>query len=183
MQKYLITSPEFYTRDAEKFAQILKKQIQKYRPEYILFRDKEAQNYESLAKVFVLVCKEFQGLQYFLHSNASLAKNFGATGVHLTSVQFEQIKYAKSLNLETIVSTHTYKEALKVQNLGADYITYSPIFETPNKGEPKGVEDLLGLLNKTSVRVFALGGIINDKQVQKLSLTNVYGFASIRYFE
>jgi len=102
--------------------------------------------------------------------------------VHLTSTQFDKIEYAKSLGLEVIVSTHTHDEVLQAQDLGADAVTYSPIFSSPGKGEPKGVEDLKELLNKCSVKVFALGGIVDEKQVSEIEKTQAYGFASIRYF-
>ena len=34
----------------------------------------------------------------------------------------------------------------------------------------------------TNINIIALGGIINDKQIEQISKTKAYGFASIRYF-
>jgi thiamine-phosphate pyrophosphorylase len=61
-------------------------------------------------------------------------------------------------------------------------VTYSPIFTTPNKGEPKGIEDLKDVLEITEIKIFALGGIVEDEQIKSISQTDSFGFASIRYF-
>lgn len=151
-------------------------------PSYALYRDKTNPNYEQLASEFVTICASFDGVKSFIHQDANLAHTLKADGVHLTSTQFEEIEHAKSLGLEVIISTHTHEEVLQAQKLGADAVTYSPIFASPNKGEPKGVEDLKELLNKCCVKVFALGGIVEQKQVQMVQEAGAYGFASIRYF-
>ena len=61
-------------------------------------------------------------------------------------------------------------------------MTYSPIFKTPQKGKPKGIEDLTKIVETYDAFIFALGGIINDKQIKKIKTSKCYGFASIRYF-
>ena len=182
MKKYLITSPDFYSNSKERFQSTLFNQLQKHSADFALFRDKESENYEELAKEFIKVCREFDGLKAYLHSNILLAKELGADGVHLTSTQFDEIERARSLGLEVVVSTHTFEEALKAQTLGANYVTYSPIFASPNKGEPKGVESLKELLEKCSVKVFALGGIVTREHIDSIAKAKPFGFASIRYF-
>lgn len=152
-------------------------------PSYVLYRDKSNTDYELMAAGFVEVCSHFEGVKSFIHQDADLAKKLGAGGVHLTSDQFDEIGHAKGLGLEVIISTHTHEEVLRAQMLGADAVTYSPIFASPGKGEPKGIDDLSELLSKCTVNVFALGGVIDDSHVEMLELTKVYGFASIRYFK
>lgn len=66
--------------------------------------------------------------------------------------------------------------------MGADYITYSPIFSTPNKGEPVGLEKLKEINDKININCFALGEIVSDEQILACEKTGIYGFASIRYF-
>lgn len=182
MKKYLITSQEFYSDKEEIFTQRVKEQFKKHSPDYALFRDKSTHNYEKLAQTFIEACKETKTVKSFLHQDSELAHRLKADGVHLTSTQFDKIKDAKGLGLEVIISTHTYEEVLKAEELGADAVTYSPIFATPNKGEPKGVDDLKELLNKCKIKVFALGGIVEQKQVEAIKDTLSYGFASIRFF-
>ena len=182
LKKYLITSREFYTDTPAVFRNILHEQFREHMPDYALYRDKSNPNYDIQAAHFVEVCSQFQGSKSFIHRDADLAKELYAVGVHLTSTQFDKIEYAKSLGLEVIISTHTHDEVLKAQELGADAVTYSPIFTSPGKGNPKGVDDLKELLNKCSIKVFALGGIVENEQVAEIENTTAYGFASIRYF-
>jgi len=182
MKKYLITSQEFYTDTPALFRDKLHEQCKKHMPEYALYRDKSNSNYNRQAAHFVEVCSQFENIKSFIHRDADLAKELNAVGVHLTSIQFDTIEYAKSLGLEVIISTHTHEEVLKAEELGADAVTYSPIFSSPGKGTPKGVDDLKVLLRKCSINVFALGGIVEEEEVQMIEKTAAYGFASIRYF-
>ncbi len=182
MQKYLITSREFYTDTSAVFRNILHEQFAEHKPNFALYRDKANPNYDIQAAHFVEVCSQFESVKSFIHRDADLAKKLNATGVHLTSTQFDKIKYALSLDLEVIVSTHTHDEILTAEYLGANYVTYSPIFTSPNKGEPKGILDLEEILEKSKIKIFALGGIISDEQIKEIEKTDAFGFASIRYF-
>lgn len=182
MQKYMITSREFYTDTPAVFRAILHEQMQIHQPSYVLYRDKSNPDYDSQAEYLVQVCSQFENTKSFLHQKPALAKELNATGVHLTSKQFDKIQEAKELGLEVIISTHTHEEVLKAQELGADAVTYSPIFASKGKGEAKGVDDLNTLLKKCSIKVFALGGIVGEDEVKAIEKTDAYGFASIRYF-
>ncbi len=182
MQKYLMTSREFYGDTSSVFCSNLCKQIEKHRPEFVLYRDKSAQNYDEIAAAFVAECKKFENLKSFLHQESVLAKKLGASGVHLTSSQFDMVAEAKKMGLFVIISTHTNEEVLRAQMLGADAVTYSPIFASPNKGEPKGIEDLREVLEICTIKVFALGGIVTGEHVAMIEQTKAHGFASIRYF-
>ena len=182
MKKYLITSREFYTDTPAVFRKIFHEQCIEHMPDFALYRDKSNPNYAIQAEHFIEVCAQMQGLKSFIHSDVDLARKLNASGVHLTSKEFEKIEYAKSLYLEVIISTHTHEEVLKAQELGANAVTYSPIFATPGKGEPKGIEDLKELLEKVEIDVFALGGIVSAEQVNAVKESSAFGFASIRYF-
>lgn len=182
MNKYLITSREFYTDTPAVFRNILHEQFRKHMPDYALYRDKSNPNYTIQAAHFVEVCSQFENIKSFIHRDVDLARKLNAAGVHLTSIQFDEIEYAKSLGLEVIISTHTHDEVLEAEKLGVDAVTYSPIFFSPGKGEPKGVEDLKELLQRCNVKVFALGGIVTEEQISEIEKTDTYGFASIRYF-
>lgn len=61
-------------------------------------------------------------------------------------------------------------------------VTYSPIFTTPNKGTPKGCEELEKIVQSVDIPVIALGGIISEQQIDQIKSTKASGFASIRYF-
>ncbi len=181
MKSYLITDPKYY-RDLESFEKYLIKIYQKHKPSFASFRDKKNKNFDLYAQKFVKISKLFGIEKILINNSIDTALKYNAHGVHLTSSQFNEIEYAKKLGLYVIISTHSKKEAKLAQMLGADAITYSPIFYTPNKGEPKGIENLKSLLKEISIACFALGGIVTQKEVDLCKQSGCYGFASIRYF-
>jgi len=182
LKKYLITSREFYTDTPAIFRNILHQQFAQHLPDFALYRDKSNPAYKVQAAHFIEVCAQFEDIKSFIHRDVDLANELHATGVHLTSQQFDKIIFAKKKNLQVIISTHTHQEVQKAQDLGADAVTYSPVFHSPGKGEPKGVDDLKELIDKSSIDIFALGGIVTSEHIQQIEETKAYGFASIRYF-
>lgn len=183
MLKYLITDPKYYTNDEKKFEEILINVLNKQQIDIVCFRDKKSSNFQEIAKIFIKICKEKDIKKILLNGDYLLAHELNATGVHLTSIQFDEIKKAKELGLYVIISCHTFEDIEKAIINQADAVTYSPIFETPNKGIPKGIEALKEVTNKyPTMNIIALGGILNDKQIEEISKTKAYGIASIRYF-
>lgn len=182
MKSYLITDPLFYGHCVETLTDRLRSILDHHTPDYALFRDKETPFYPELARVFIDTCRENKIANVLVHGDPLIAYQIGADGVHLTSHQFNEIGHAKSRGLYVVVSTHTHMEALMAQGLGADAVTYSPIFVTPNKGEPKGLEDLKLIVDKIGIPIFALGGIVSQEQINAVEAAGAYGFASIRYF-
>jgi len=148
----------------------------------IVYRDKLNLNYDINAIDFISCAREFPFDKILLHTNIDLAFKLKVDGVHLQSTQFDEIKYAKSKGLFVIISTHTLEQTLKAEHLGADMITVSPIFHSPNKGEPLGLSMLSNICNAIKIPVVALGGIISQEQIDECQNAGAYGFASIRYF-
>jgi thiamine-phosphate pyrophosphorylase len=146
----------------------------------IVYRDKETTTYEKNAKIFLNHTQNIE--RRLLHTDYKLAVRLKADGVHLNSKQFAYIQEAKALGLFVIISTHSEKEALEAQRLGADMVTFSPIFPTPNKGEPKGVKRVEELVKSLDIPLIALGGIVSQKEVLACKEAGAKGFASIRYF-
>ena len=182
MKSYLITDPQYYSCDVSIFKYTLQNILLTKEIDFTCFRDKTSSNIEELATVFCQTCKKNNIEKYFINTHIDLAAKLGATGVHLTSAQFDKIQQAKDLNLEVIISTHNEDEIQKAIDNNADMITYSPIFFTPNKGEPKGIQNLEQISNKYSIPIIALGGIIDNTHVEKIKQTSAIAFASIRYF-
>ncbi len=191
MLQYLITDSKYYTNNPIVFKEILSKSL--YVPtqesgnelsivDIACFRDKVSDNFEQLAKVFIEVCKSHNIKNILINSDIQLALKLKANGVHLTSNQFNKIKEAKKNSLFVIISCHTLKDIDKAQEHGADMVTYSPIFSTPNKGNPKGCEDLAKVIQEFNIPVIALGGIVSQEQIEEIEKTKATGFASIRYF-
>ena len=164
--------------------QTLKQDIEHFAnsAEMIVYRDKSTKTYSDNAKLFLAEAKRYSFSKILLHTDYRLAHSLEADGVHLNSTQFNDITKAKALGLFVLISTHTLDEALNAQNLGADMLTYSPIFSTPNKGEPKGVKELQKLTSLLDIPIIALGGIIGQEQIDLCEKSGAEGFASIRYF-
>ena len=182
IRRYLITDPSFYTSDPTHIIQKLLHVKAKHQPDYICLRDKQTSDYDLLARAVVSASLQDAKTKLYLHTDYKLAHELGCDGVHLPSSALQVIEKAKALGLEVIASTHTLEEVLEAEKRGADAITFSPIFRTPNKGEPLGLEKLKEINDKIHIKCFALGGIINMEQVDACEKVGVYGFASIRFF-
>ena len=182
MKKYLITSRIYYSDTPAVFRKILHETLKKHLPEFALYRDKLNLDYALQAEHFIETCRQFAGVKAFLHQDPKLARSLGADGVHLTSTQFDRIKEAKKIGLEVCISTHSLQELQMAQELCVDYATFSPVFSTPGKGDPKGVKALKEAVASTDIKIFALGGIVTEEEVAALKEAKPFGFASIRYF-
>jgi len=117
----------------------------------IVYRDKDNNDYEENARMFIAEAKGFE--RVLLHTDYLLAATLHAGGVHLKSTQLGDIKKSKDLGLFVVVSTHTKDEATLAEQYGADMITFSPIFDTPNKGRAVGVEKLKEIVVSVSIPV------------------------------
>lgn len=118
-----------------------------------------------------------------VNDRADIARAAKADGAHLT---------AKSLSVKTIrrafprdfivgVSVHTLEEAEKSKRQGANFATFSPIFSSPKKGEPKGLDELRKICEKLSpFPIIALGGI-NKYNCNSVLDAGAGGFAAIRF--
>ena len=181
MKRYLITDPRYY-HDLPTFEAYLRRAFAKS-PDLVCFRDKHTSDIVPYARHFLFVAKRAGIKNILINSHIDLALSEGFSGVHLTSSQFDRITEAKSAGLFVIVSTHTIEEGKSAAAKGADAVTISPIFSSPGKGEPKGIDFLKTYLHEVrNIDVFALGGIVSDVQIALLEKSGVTGFASIRYF-
>ncbi|MFK2822798.1 thiamine phosphate synthase [Arcobacter sp. YIC-80] len=183
LKNYLITDPKYYSNNPELFKKNLKRVLKNNQVDMACFRDKSSENFEELAELFIKICKEFNIKKILLNQNYELAKDLGATGVHLTSKQYKEIKKAKDLDLYVIISCHSFVDIEKAQEAYANAVTLSPIFDTPNKGEAKGTNILKQAINLyEDIDIIALGGITTQEHIKKVKKAKPYGFASIRYF-
>ncbi len=99
----------------------------------------------------------------FINDRADIAVMAGADGVHLTetSIQAREVKNSFP-DLIVGVSTHSIEGARRAETQGADFITFSPIYETPSKanyGPPQGLDLLRQATQAVRLPVLALGGI------------------------
>ena len=82
-------------------------------------------------------------------------------------------------------SVHSLQSLNFAEKSGADYLFFSPVFETPSKlkyGAPQGLEKLGEICRSTSLPVFALGGI-TPQNASFCMAAGAYGIAALSIFQ
>jgi len=169
MISYLITDPTHHYKSFQN-------------ADFVCYRNKEKKDIEG-ATAFLAQARKEGIKNIFLSEHYLLAKELGFDGVHLASHQYVFVPEAKRRGLKVIISCHTEAEIEEAIRKKVDFITYSPIFPTPNKGAPKGIEDLKKMVLRYNIPIIALGGIITQEQIKEVEEAGAFGFASIRYFK
>jgi thiamine-phosphate pyrophosphorylase len=116
-----------------------------------------------------------------VNDRADVALAAGAHGVHLRSRPIRPREWRRILPAGFLigVSCHTIDDIRKAD--GADYVYFSPIFESPGHGAPAGLEALRDAVRSAGVPVIALGGI--TWQTAGLCIeAGAAGIAGIRLF-
>lgn len=109
-----------------------------------------------------------------INTRADVAAASGADGVHLPAAAPRQTLP----HLLVARSCHTLAE---VRHANADLVTFSPVFDTPHKGEGQGLEALKSAC-LLGVPVFALGGVTWDNASACIA-AGARGIAGIRLFQ
>lgn len=136
----------------------------------------------ELAKKAAKIAKH-SNTKLLVNDRADIALAAGADGVHLpeNSVSAAIIRRRFPKNFIIGVSAHSIETAVKAKLQGADFLTFSPVFTSPGKGEPQGLRNLSEVCETVKpFPVIALGGI--DKTNYKSVLEKgASGFAAIRF--
>ena len=109
-----------------------------------------------------------------LNSRADIAAATGADGVHLPSDAPEQTLPG----LLVARSCHTLQE---VKTANAAFVTFGPVFESPGKGDGRGLEALAAAC-RLGKPVYALGGVTWDNAALCID-AGAEGIAGIRLFQ
>ena len=117
----------------------------------------------TLAEKTKLLCDRYNA-QLFINDRIDVALAIGAAGVQLgkDSVPIDVARALLGPTGIIGVSTHSPEETQKAEQSGADFILFGPVFFTPSKaryGAPQGLAALQKTLAKTSLPVYAIGGI------------------------
>ena len=123
-----------------------------------------------------------KGNKFFIANNFKLALKLRLDGVYIPSFnnKFSHLAYSTFSNFSIIGSAHNLKE-IKVKELQkVQSIFISSLFKK-NKNY-LGLYKFKILRKYTQKKVVALGGI-SKKNIKKLRLLKVSGFAGISYFE
>jgi thiamine-phosphate pyrophosphorylase len=117
-----------------------------------------------------------------VNGRADIAAVTGADGVHLPADSLSVRVVRKSFpDLLIGVSTHSLHEAEAAAAGDADYVFFGPVFDTPGKGQPKGLDELAEVCRKLRpFPVIALGGI-DEMNFPKAIAAGSSGIAAIRF--
>jgi len=107
-----------------------------------------------------------------IHSQADIAQAIGADGVHLSSMNMDEIPAIRQWfhSSDMLISTacHNLAELKIAEHWGANFVFLSPVFHTQTHPDtkPLDVENFEQLAASTSLPVIALGGIDENNREQ-----------------
>ncbi len=136
----------------------------------------------SLAMELRQMTKRYKARLY-INDRLDIALMVDADGVHLpeSGLPPNEVK-GRYPHLLVGVSTHSIESAKRARENGADFITFSPIYETPSKqafGSPQGLKKLRETVQEVDLPVIALGGI-NIDRIPEIRKQGAFGVALIR---
>ena len=149
----------------------------------IIYRNYSAKTDINIIKKIKNFCRKDKR-KFFLSNNISLAISLSLDGLYLPA--FNQELNIKKFNTKKkfliIGSAHSVKEMRIKERQGVQIIFLAPLFKTSKNSNFLDVVKFNLLTFKTNRKVVALGGI-NKKNIRKLKMIDLHGFAGITYFE
>lgn len=118
-----------------------------------------------------------------MNDRVDLVLALNLEGVHLRANSMPISVARRLLGPDRLVgiSTHSIDEVRQVNQEGADYVVFGPIFETPSKrqfGPPHGLDALATVCRESAIPVFAIGGITSAR-VHDVRRAGAHGVAVI----
>ena len=123
------------------------------------------------------------GAMLFINDRVDIALAVDADGVHLGEKSIPIPQARKLLGGRKLIgaSCHGLVSAALAQDMGADFITYGPVYYTPSKaayGPPAGLDSLGEVAILLRIPIFAIGGI-NSGNVRAVISAGCRGIALI----
>jgi thiamine-phosphate pyrophosphorylase len=153
--------------------------IETVEADYIQIREKDltARALFDLTRRAVVISK----IPILVNSRADVAAAAGAHGVHLPggSIAPRELRPVAQV---IAVSCHTVDEVRAAEDEGADFVVFGPVFATPGKGTPLGLDALRLAAASVKIPVLALGGVMWEN-ANLCILNGAAGIAGIRLFQ
>ncbi len=127
----------------------------------LLLRDRAlpADEYAALVAALLPICRR-AGALLLVHGSAEMARLSGADGVHLPEgADVAAARAALGAGAWIGASRHDAAGVAGAARAGADYVTLGPVFATPGKGAPMGIDAFAAIARSSPVPVVALGGV------------------------
>lgn len=122
------------------------------------------------------------GMKILVNDRFDVAVAAGADGVHLTGLSLPTQVVRQNVPDGFLVgrSTHSLDETIAERD-SADFVMFGPIFKTPGKGNPTGLNQLREVCDAAGeLPVIAIGGI-NETNYEGVLDSGASGYAAIRY--
>ncbi|OYT58299.1 MAG: thiamine phosphate synthase [Candidatus Aenigmatarchaeota archaeon] len=131
----------------------------------VQYREKEKSTREMIkeAREIGKICKQ-KNVVFIVDDRIDVALASGADGVHIGDDDIDFMTARKILGDSKIigVSVRSLEDAKKYEELGADYISFGPIFKTKTKkdaGEPIGLDIIRQAKANLKIPFAVIGGI------------------------
>lgn len=126
----------------------------------------------------VLELARARGAKILVNSDAELAREIGADGVHLTA---SQLSAARPDVPWCGASCHSVEELRRAEALGADFAVLGPVRATPSHPDatPLGWNRFREMAAGASIPVYALGGLL-PQDLEEARTCGAHGLAMVR---
>lgn len=160
--------------------------------DWVQIRERDMPSRELLTLAKAAIGAREGEARILVNDRLDVALAAGAAGVHLGGASVparEVVRWLRERNAPAEflvgVSCHSLDEALAVQDAGAGYVFFGPIFETPSKesyGPPQGIARLAEICSAVRIPVVAIGGL-NEQNATECVRAGAAGIAAIRMFQ
>ena len=149
----------------------------------IIFRDYE----KKYNKYNIIEARDFckkNNRKFYLANDIKLAINLNLDGVYIPSFNKDITiqKYEIRKKFLVLGSAHNIYEMKVKEKQKVKLIFISPLFQTKDYKKKLDVVKFNILSKLSKIKIIALGGI-SKKNINKLKMTNAYGFSGISYFQ
>lgn len=150
---------------------------------FVQLREKHLGEEEFYREALTLkkLCKKYN-CPFVINDNVDIAIKSDADGVHVGQDDMAANDVRKFIGEDKIlgVSAQTVEQAVKAQEMGADYLGVGAVFPTSSKDDAVEVDykTLKAICEAVSIPVIAIGGI-TDENVVGLSQSGIVGIAVI----
>ena len=149
----------------------------------IIYRNYSTNDNKQLIQKINIYCKK-EKRKFFISNNIKLAINLNLDGAYIPSFNRKMNINIPNRRKKFLVigSAHSVKEIKIKEEQGVEIIFLGPLFKTQKSNQFLDTIRFKLLTLNTNKKIIALGGI-NRKNVNKLNILNLHGFAGISYFQ
>ena len=155
------------------------------KPQAIILREKDLSEaeYETLAEKVLPLCRQ-QKVPCLLHNFYEAYRKLQADGLHLPLAKLRKLSAQQRKEIPVLgASCHSLDDVVEAAGLGATYVTFGHVYATSCKPglEPRGIAALREVCQKSSLPVYAIGGVTPEK-AGELQAAGAAGAMLMSYF-